>query len=57
MVTALIRVKICLIMSIVQIKSVLLVLMDLSAAFDTLGHNEFFSRLKDMFGVSSKILE
>ena len=37
--------------------NVLLVLLELSAAFDTVDHNVLFSRLKDMFGLSGKILE
>ena len=44
-------------MSIDQDKPVILVLLDLSAAFDTVDHNVLFSRLKDMFGLSGKILE
>jgi len=35
----------------------MVVIMDLSAAFDTVGHNVLFSKLKDMFGLSSKVLE
>jgi len=37
-------------------KSILLVLLDLSDAFDTVDHNVVFSRLKDMFGLSGKVL-
>ena len=44
-------------MSIDQGKPVILVLLDLSAAFDTVDHNVLFSRLKDMFGMSGKVLE
>ena len=38
-------------------KPVIFVLLDLSAAFDTVDHNVLFSRLKDMFGLSGKVLE
>jgi len=55
--TALVRVKNDIIMSIDQDKPVILVLLDLSAAFDTVDYNVLFSRLKDMFGLSGKILE
>jgi len=44
-------------MSIDQGKQVLLVLLDLAAAFDTVDHNVHLSRLKDMFGLSGKVLE
>ena len=44
-------------MSIDQGKPVILVLLDLSAAFDTVDYNVLFSRLKDMFGLSGKVLE
>ena len=33
------------------------IMMDLSAAFDTVDHNVLFSRLKGMFGPSGKVLE
>ena len=55
--TALVRVKNDIMMSIDQAKPVILVLLDLSAAFDTVDHNVLFSRLKDMFGLSGKLLE
>jgi len=44
-------------MSIGQGKPVLLVFLDLSAAFDTIDHNVLFSSLKYMFGLSGKVLE
>ena len=49
--TALGLVKNDIMMSIDQGKPVILVLLDLSAAFDTVDHNALFSRLKDMFGL------
>jgi len=44
-------------MSIDQGKPVILVLLDLSAAFHTFDHNVLFSRLKDMVDLSGKVLE
>ena len=44
-------------MSIDQGKTVILVFLDLSIAFDRVDHNALFSRLKDMFGLSGKVLE
>ena len=44
-------------MSIAQGKPVILVLLDLSASFDTVDYNIPFSRLKYMFGLSGKVLE
>ena len=55
--TALVRVKNYIMISTDQGKSVLLVLLDQSAAFDTVDHNVPFSRLKDMFGLSGKVLK
>ena len=55
--TALVRVKNDIMMSIDQGKPVILVLLDLSAAFDTVDHNVLFSRLKHMFGLSGRVLE
>jgi len=46
---ALVRVKNDIMMSIDQGKPIILVLLDLSAAFDTIDHNLLFFRLKDMF--------
>jgi len=55
--TALVRVKNYIMMSIDQGNPVLLVLLDLSAAFDIVDHNVLFSRLKDMFSLSDKVIE
>jgi len=44
-------------MSINQYKPGLLVILDLSVVFDTVRHNVLFSRLKDMFCLSGKLLE
>jgi len=55
--TALVRVKNDILMSVNQGNPVILVLLDLSAAFDTVDHNILFSRLKDMFGLLGKVLE
>jgi len=44
-------------MSIDQGKPVILVLLDLSDAFNTVDHNVLFSRLKDMFCLSGRVLE
>jgi len=44
-------------MPIDQGKPVLLVLPDLSAAFDKVSHKVIFFGLKDMFGLSGKVLE
>jgi len=44
-------------MSIDQGEPELLLLLDLSVAFDTVYHNVLYSKLKDMFGLSGKILE
>ena len=54
--TALVRVNNDIMMSIDPDKSIILVLLDLSAAFERVDHNVFFSRLKDMFGLSGKVL-
>ena len=55
--TALVRVKNDIMMSIDHGGSVLLVLLDLSAAFDTVDHNALFSRLKDIFSLLGKVLK
>ena len=44
-------------MSIDQGKPILLILLDLSRAFDAVDYNVLFSRLKDIFGLSGKVLE
>ena len=44
-------------MSTDQGKPAILILMDLFAPFDTVDHNVLFSRLKDMFGLSGRVLE
>jgi len=49
--TALIRVKSDIMMSIDQSKLVILVLLDLSAAFHTVDQYVLFSRLKNMLGL------
>ena len=55
--TALLRVKNDIMTSIDNKKAVVLVLLDLSAAFDTVDHAVLFCRLKNMFGLSGKVLE
>ena len=55
--TDFVRVKNDTVMSIDQGKPVILVLLDLSAAFDTVDYIVLFSRLKDMFGLSGRVLE
>ena len=54
--TALVWVENDIMMSIDQGKPVILVLLDLFAAFDKVDNNVLFSRLKDMFGLSGKVL-
>jgi len=55
--TALNRVKNYNIISIDQGKPVILVLLDMSAAFDIVDNNVLFSTLKDTFGLSGRVLE
>ena len=52
-----VRVKNDIMMSIDQGKPVVLVLLSLSAAFDTIDPNVLLSRLKDMFGLSGRVVE
>jgi len=54
---ALVLVKNDIMMSVDQVKLVLLVLLDLPAAVDTVDHNVLFSRLTDMSCLSGKVLE
>ena len=44
-------------MSIDQCKPVIFVLLDRCAAFNTVDHNVLYSRVKDMFDLSGKVLE
>jgi len=55
--TALLKVKNDIMTSVDNRKAVVLVLLDLSAAFDTIDHGVLFGRLKNMFGLSGKVLE
>jgi len=44
-------------MSIYQVKLVLIILLDLSTAFARVDRNVLFSRLKYMFGLSGNVIE
>ena len=55
--TALIRVHNDIAMAIDQHNSVILVLLDLSAAFDTVDHGILLSRLSNRFGITGTVLE
>ena len=55
--TALIRVQNDIAMAIDQHKSVILVLLDLSAAFDTVDYDILLSRLSNHFGITGTVLE
>ena len=54
--TYLLRVQNDILQSLDKKKSVILVLLDLSAAFDTVGHDILLSRLEERFGVSGNVL-
>lgn len=55
--TALVRVKNDIMMAVDGKKAVVLVLLDLSAAFDTVDHDVLFSRLENMFGLTSTVID
>jgi len=55
--TALGRLQNDIMISIDQGKPTISVLLNMSAAFDTVDHIALFSRLEDMFGLSGKVLE
>ena len=54
--TSLLRAQNDILQSLDKKDSVILVLLDLSAAFDTAGHDILLSRLKQRFGVSRNVL-
>ena len=54
--TALLRLKNDMLMTIYRLKAVILVLLDLSAAFDTIDHEIMYSRLERLLGLSEKPL-
>ena len=54
--TSLLRVQNDILQSLDKKESVILVLLDLSAAFDTVGHDILLSRLEERFGVSGNVL-
>ena len=53
---SLLRVQNDILQSLDKKESVILVLLDLSAAFDTVGHDILLSRLEERFGVSGNVL-
>ena len=55
--TALLRVQNDILCSLDQNKATVLVMLDLSAAFDTIDHNTLLGRLKNHFGITGKPLE
>ncbi|CAB3981070.1 Hypothetical predicted protein [Paramuricea clavata] len=54
--TSLLRVQNDILQSLDKKQSVILVLLDLSAAFDTIGHKILLSRLAERFGISGNVL-
>ena len=54
--TSLLRVQNDILQSLDKKQSVILVLLDLSAAFDTIGHEILLSRLAERFGISGNVL-
>jgi len=54
--TGLLRLKNDMLMTIKGMKAVILVLLDLSAAFDTIDHEIMYSRLERLLGLSEKPL-
>ena len=54
--TALVRVQNDILCAIDNNESVILLLLDLSAAFDTVDHSIMLSRLRDRFGVNGTVL-
>ena len=54
--TSLLRVQNNILQSLDKKQSVILVLLDLSAAFDTIGHEILLSRLAERFGISGNVL-
>ena len=55
--TALLKVKNDILQSLDQNNVTVLVMLDLTAAFDTIGHKTLLHRLEDMFGIAGKPLE
>ena len=54
--TALVRIQNDILCAIDNFESVILLLLDLSAAFDTVDHSILLSRLRDRFGVNGTAL-
>ena len=55
--TALVKVLCDLLCPLEERKAVILVLLDMSAEFDTIDHGIMFSRLRDRFGISGTVLK